>query len=87
MYIIIVGGGRLGYYLTRALIDEEHEVLVIEKDASFSQIINNELGSVSLHGDGCEAATLEEEITRIDSPDSLSFDQAQKLGFIPDGES
>jgi hypothetical protein len=34
-----------------------------------------------------KAATLEEEITRIDSPDSLSFDQAQKLGFIPDGES
>jgi trk system potassium uptake protein TrkA len=60
VYIIIVGGGRLGYYLTRALLDEEHEVLVIEKDASFSQIINNELGSVSLHGDGCETATLEQ---------------------------
>jgi trk system potassium uptake protein TrkA len=60
MYIIIVGGGRLGYYLTRALLDEEHEVLVIEKDSNFSQIINNELGSVSLHGDGCEVATLEE---------------------------
>jgi len=60
MYIIIVGGGRLGYYLTRALLDERHEVLVIEKDAAFSQIINNELGSVSLHGDGCEAAILEE---------------------------
>lgn len=59
MYIIIVGGGRLGYYLTRALLNEGHEVLVIEKDAAFSQIINNELGSVSLHGDGCEAATLE----------------------------
>ena len=33
-----------------------------------------------------KAATLEEEIIRIDSPDSLSFEQAQKLGFIPDGE-
>jgi trk system potassium uptake protein TrkA len=60
MYIIIVGGGRLGYYLARALLDEGHEVLVIEKDAAFSQIMNNELGSVCLHGDGCEAATLEE---------------------------
>ena len=60
MYIIIVGGGRVGYHLTRALLDEGHEVLIIEKDATFSQIINNELGSVSLHGDGCEAATLEE---------------------------
>jgi CheY-like chemotaxis protein len=34
-----------------------------------------------------KAATLEEEISRIDSPDSLSFDQAQKLGFIPGSDS
>ncbi len=34
-----------------------------------------------------KAATLEEEIARIDSPDSLSFDQAQKLGFIPGNDS
>jgi hypothetical protein len=34
-----------------------------------------------------KAATLEEEISRIDSPDSLSFEQAQKLGFIPDSDN
>jgi DNA-binding NarL/FixJ family response regulator len=34
-----------------------------------------------------KAATLEEEIQRIDSPDSLSFEQAQKLGFIPGEEN
>jgi len=34
-----------------------------------------------------KAATLEEEITRIDSPDSLSFEQAQKLGFISGGDA
>ena len=34
-----------------------------------------------------KAATLEEEITRIDSPDSLSFEQAKKLGFIPGGDA
>ncbi len=58
MYIIVVGGGRLGYYLTKALINEDHEVLIIEKDAAISQTINNELGSVCLRGDGCEAMTL-----------------------------
>ena len=58
MYIIVVGGGRLGYYLTKALLDEGHEVLIIERDAAISQTINNELGSVCLHGDGCEAMTL-----------------------------
>lgn len=34
-----------------------------------------------------KAATLEEEISRIDSPDSLSFEQAQKLGFIPNEDN
>ena len=34
-----------------------------------------------------KAASLEEEIQRIDSPDSLSFEQAQKLGFITNGEN
>ncbi|MFC1931830.1 potassium channel family protein [Chloroflexota bacterium] len=60
MYIIIIGGGRVGYYLSKALLDEGHEVLVIEKKAQFCEIINEELGSISLCGDGCEAATLEE---------------------------
>jgi trk system potassium uptake protein len=58
MYIIIVGGGRLGYYLTKELLEEEHEVLIIEKDAAISQTISTELGSVCLRGDGCEVATL-----------------------------
>jgi trk system potassium uptake protein TrkA len=59
MYIIVVGGGRVGYYLTKALLDEGHEVLLIEKNATVSKTIADELGSVCLHGDGCEAATLD----------------------------
>ena len=33
MYIIVVGGGKVGYYLAKELVEEGHEVLVIEKDA------------------------------------------------------
>ncbi len=60
MYIIIVGGGQVGYYLTRALLDEGHEVLVIEKDSQRREFISNELGSVCIRGDGCETTTLAE---------------------------
>ena len=60
MYIIVVGGGRVGYYLSRALLDEGHEVLVVEKNATICENVNEELGSVCLHGDGCEAATMAE---------------------------
>ncbi len=46
MYIIVVGGGRVGYYLTRALLDEGHEVLLVEKNATICENITDELGSV-----------------------------------------
>ncbi len=60
MYIIIVGAGRVGYYLTRALLNEGHEVLVIEKNSAVVQIINEEIGNVCFRGDGCEATILQE---------------------------
>ena len=60
MYIIVIGGGRVGYYLSRALMEEGHEVLIIEKNAAFCEIINEEMGSICLQGDGCEAATLDD---------------------------
>jgi trk system potassium uptake protein TrkA len=60
MYIIVVGGGRVGYYLIKALLDEGHEVLLVEKNASICETINDELGDVCFRGDGCEAATLAE---------------------------
>ena len=60
MYIIVIGGGRVGYYLARALLEEGHEVLIMEKDAKICEAINDELGSICFRGDGCEVATLAE---------------------------
>ena len=60
MYIIVVGGGRVGYYLTKALLDEGHEVLVVEKSAIVCETFTDLLGSICFRGDGCEAATLDE---------------------------
>ena len=58
MYIIVIGGGQLGYHLTKALLAESHEVLLIENDAKTSQKLIDELGSVAVRGDGCEASVL-----------------------------
>jgi len=60
VYIVVIGGGRLGYHLTKALLDEGHEVVIVEQNATFCNVINDELGGVCLLGDGCEAATLAE---------------------------
>ena len=60
MYIIIVGGGSVGYYLCKALLREGHEVLVLDKDAKKCEAFEDELGSVCVKGDGCEVSTLTE---------------------------
>jgi trk system potassium uptake protein len=60
MYIIVVGGGKVGYYLTKTLLTEEHEVLLIEREADKVESYAERLGAVVLQGDGAEAATLAE---------------------------
>jgi trk system potassium uptake protein TrkA len=60
MYMIIVGGGSVGYHLCKALLKEGHEVLVLDKDAAKCENFEDELGSVCVRGDGCEVATLAE---------------------------
>ncbi len=80
MYIIVVGGGRVGYYLTKALLDEGHEVLLVEKNATICQLINDEMGSICVRGDGCEAATLAEIGTgRADMLVSVTGDDEDNL--------
>jgi len=54
MYVIIVGGGKVGYYLTRELLKQQYEVLLLEKDKSRLAFLSDELGEVAVHGDGCE---------------------------------
>jgi trk system potassium uptake protein len=80
MYIIIIGGGRLGYNLLKALLNEGHEVLVLEKDARICKTITDELGSVCFRGDGCEAATLAEVGTgRADMVVAVTGDDEDNL--------
>jgi trk system potassium uptake protein TrkA len=55
MYIIIVGGGNVGYYLAKTLVGARHEVLLLEKDRPRYRTISEELGEVVMQGDGCQA--------------------------------
>ena len=56
MYVIIVGGGNVGYYLAKQLCAAKHEVLLLEKDRVRYRTISEELGEVVMQGDGCEVA-------------------------------
>lgn len=59
MYIIIVGGGKVGYYLANELVEADHEVLILERDPAKCAEISETLGEIVMRGDGCEAAIQE----------------------------
>jgi trk system potassium uptake protein TrkA len=61
-YVIVVGGGRVGFYLAKELIELGYEVLVIENDEGGprAKYIADQLGSAVIRGDGCEASVLDD---------------------------
>jgi trk system potassium uptake protein len=90
MYIIIVGGGSVGYYLAKTLVRTQHEVLVLEKNRATHKLVAEELGEVVMQGDGCEVRIMEEAgVGRADAvvavtgedEDNLVICQMAKLKF------
>jgi trk system potassium uptake protein TrkA len=59
MFILIIGGGKVGTYLARGLLRQHHEVVVIEKDPRKAQLMTNLLESdIAVVGDGCDPNVL-----------------------------
>jgi len=59
MYIVIVGAGSLGYYLAELLIEEKHDIVVVDKDEEKCQELVEEMDVVATHGDGTDPKILE----------------------------
>jgi trk system potassium uptake protein TrkA len=93
MYIIIVGASKVGYNLTRSLIAEGHEVLLLEKDRAKYNSLVRELGECLYHGDGCEVETLKHvgasraelliAVTGRDEQNLVSCQLAKLLFMVP----
>jgi trk system potassium uptake protein TrkA len=60
MYIIVVGAGKVGYYLTKLLLSQGHEVMLIENDKNKVASMADELGDSIIQGDGSAVETLTE---------------------------
>ncbi len=61
MFVIIIGGGKVGTYLARALLVQDHEVVVIEKNPKKAQLMANLLETdVTMFGDGCDPLVLDQ---------------------------
>lgn len=60
MFVLVVGGGKVGYYLAKELVESGHEVVLMEKDRERADRIANEIGSIVIPHDGCEGKYLGE---------------------------
>ncbi len=80
MYIIVVGGGKVGYYLAKSLLNDGHEVLIIEKDKRKCDGISAELGGVVQRGDGTDSTVMEEAgMSRADLAIAVTGDDEDNL--------
>lgn len=59
MKAIIIGGGKIGYYLAKILIEKGHDISVLEISKSACQVFANELKVTVVKGDGTTVSALE----------------------------
>lgn len=92
MYVVINGGGKVGSFIARQLIEHGHAVALIEKREEITRKLVTELPShpLIIHGDGCDATYLEDAgIARADvfvaatgdDDDNLVACQLAKVAF------
>ena len=80
MYILVAGGGKVGFHLAQELLDGNNEVLVIERDPVRAAQIADELGDSVMAGDSCEASTLDAAgVSRADLVAAVTGDDEDNL--------
>ncbi len=80
MYAIVIGGGRVGYFLSRDLLERGDEVTLVENDAARAEWLESQPGSIVMFGDGDEMAFLSTTgIERADAVLAVTGDDARNL--------
>lgn len=64
MKVIVVGAGKVGYYLSKTLLEHGHHPVVIEKDKNLCRRVSDDLDIPTICGDGANTDTLEAAGTR-----------------------
>lgn len=94
MFILVVGGGKVGYHLTKALKGMDHEVVLMEKNAEKAKRLEAELGSMVIGRDGCEGrwllhagVTRAELIVAVTGDDEDNLIICQLAGILSNGRT
>lgn len=59
MYVVVVGGGQVGYYLTKTLLSKGYEVTLVDWNYDRVQLLQQELGGVVMFASGSSIDGLE----------------------------
>jgi trk system potassium uptake protein TrkA len=59
MFVLVVGGGKVGVSVTRTLLALNHEVVVVEQDRTRFERLEEEFEHRAIYGDGTELFVLE----------------------------
>ena len=62
MKVCIIGGGKLGYYLAKTLLEHGHQPVIIEENADACARIADALDMTVIHGDGTKPEVLESAV-------------------------
>jgi trk system potassium uptake protein len=60
MYVVIVGAGKVGYFLAKRLHANKHTVSIVDKDKAVCEELAREQDILVIHGDACDPHILEE---------------------------
>ena len=82
MHSLIIGGGKIGYYLTKVLIEKGYDVSVVEKEKEACQKFANDLNITVIKGDGTSVSVLEQAgvaVTGRDEDNLVACQLAKRL--------
>jgi trk system potassium uptake protein TrkA len=82
MYIIVIGCGRIGKALATHLINEGHEVVIIEQDEERAKTIAEAMDVIVIHGDASNTEIMKDSgVERADAAAVLSPDDNINLAI------
>jgi trk system potassium uptake protein TrkA len=80
MYVIIAGAGKVGWNLARELVEDGHEITVIESDRDRYMVVEEELEHAVHYGDATELWVLERAgIARADMVIAVTGDDEDNI--------
>ncbi|MBS3782156.1 MAG: TrkA family potassium uptake protein [Candidatus Thermoplasmatota archaeon] len=93
MYVVIIGGGRVGKDLAKLLLPEGHDVVLMERDERLAEQLSKEFDALIIEGDGTDLDYLKDAglnkadvlvaVTGDDKSNLIACQLAKKIFKVP----